>query len=101
MSLICVLFLLVSSFNTLFSVLYSPPPPTCLLFMIISGLQTDEGLHLMEILARRAKIQMTDFAKLSYVFLLFIIRTPALNHRVPTPPCCVNAVCSHRVSSLD
>ncbi|XP_078029087.1 receptor-type tyrosine-protein phosphatase N2-like isoform X1 [Epinephelus lanceolatus] len=31
------------------------------------GLQTDEGLHLMEILARRAKIQMTDFAKLSVV----------------------------------
>ncbi|KAK5860419.1 hypothetical protein PBY51_021897 [Eleginops maclovinus] len=29
------------------------------------GLQTDEGLHLMEILARRAKIQMTDFAELS------------------------------------
>ncbi|KAM6920640.1 solute carrier organic anion transporter family member 5A1b [Lycodopsis pacificus] len=28
-------------------------------------LQTDEGLHLMEILARRAKIQMTDFAELS------------------------------------
>ncbi|XP_008289310.1 receptor-type tyrosine-protein phosphatase N2-like [Stegastes partitus] len=31
------------------------------------GLQTDEGLHLMEILARRAKIQMTDFAELSVV----------------------------------
>nr|XP_020468087.1 receptor-type tyrosine-protein phosphatase N2-like isoform X2 [Monopterus albus] len=30
-------------------------------------LQTDEGLHLMEILARRAKIQMTDFAELSVV----------------------------------
>ncbi|CAB1454157.1 unnamed protein product [Pleuronectes platessa] len=29
------------------------------------GLQTDEGLHLMEILARRARIQMTDFAELS------------------------------------
>ncbi|KAF7647619.1 hypothetical protein LDENG_00169020 [Lucifuga dentata] len=29
------------------------------------GLQTDEGLHLMEILARRANIQMTDFAELS------------------------------------
>ena len=34
---------------------------------IISGLQTDEGLHLMEILARRANIQMIDFAELSYV----------------------------------
>nr|XP_046263990.1 receptor-type tyrosine-protein phosphatase N2-like isoform X2 [Scatophagus argus] len=31
------------------------------------GLQTDEGLQLMKILARRAKIQMTDFAKLSVV----------------------------------
>ncbi|XP_041658352.1 receptor-type tyrosine-protein phosphatase N2-like [Cheilinus undulatus] len=31
------------------------------------GLQTDEGLHLMEILARMAKIQMTDFSELSVV----------------------------------
>ncbi|KAM6919191.1 receptor-type tyrosine-protein phosphatase N2-like [Xenentodon cancila] len=31
------------------------------------GLQTDEGVHLMEILARRAKIRMTDFAELSVV----------------------------------
>lgn len=31
------------------------------------GLQTDEGLHLMKILARMAKIQMTDFAELSVV----------------------------------
>ncbi|KAL3055666.1 hypothetical protein OYC64_018360 [Pagothenia borchgrevinki] len=31
------------------------------------GLQTDEGLHLMEILAHMAKIQMTDFAELSVV----------------------------------
>ncbi|KAM4551303.1 receptor-type tyrosine-protein phosphatase N2-like [Odontesthes bonariensis] len=31
------------------------------------GLQTDEGLHLMEILARRANIQMIDFAELSVV----------------------------------
>ncbi|KAM4556086.1 receptor-type tyrosine-protein phosphatase N2-like [Fundulus diaphanus] len=30
-------------------------------------LQTDEGLHLMEILARRANIQMTDFAELLVV----------------------------------
>ncbi|XP_042283745.1 receptor-type tyrosine-protein phosphatase N2-like isoform X3 [Thunnus maccoyii] len=30
-------------------------------------LQTDEGLHLIEILARRAKIQMTDLAELSVV----------------------------------
>ncbi|MEQ2265092.1 hypothetical protein XENORESO_002075, partial [Xenotaenia resolanae] len=30
-------------------------------------LQTDEGLHLMEILAHRANIQMTDFAELLYV----------------------------------
>ncbi|KAK5889523.1 hypothetical protein CesoFtcFv8_015520 [Champsocephalus esox] len=29
------------------------------------GLQTDEGLHLMEILAHMAKIHMTDFAELS------------------------------------
>ncbi|XP_062285453.1 receptor-type tyrosine-protein phosphatase N2-like, partial [Scomber scombrus] len=31
------------------------------------ALQTDEGLHLMEILARMSKIQMTDFAELSVV----------------------------------
>ncbi|XP_038573213.1 receptor-type tyrosine-protein phosphatase N2-like [Micropterus salmoides] len=31
------------------------------------GLQTDEGLHLMQILARRAKVQMADFAELSVV----------------------------------
>ncbi|XP_061587941.1 LOW QUALITY PROTEIN: receptor-type tyrosine-protein phosphatase N2-like [Cololabis saira] len=31
------------------------------------GLQTDEGLHLMELLARRAKIRMTDLAELSVV----------------------------------
>ncbi|CAJ1072988.1 receptor-type tyrosine-protein phosphatase N2-like [Xyrichtys novacula] len=31
------------------------------------GLQTDEGLHLMQILARMAKIQMTDFSELSVV----------------------------------
>lgn len=37
------------------------------------GLQTDEGLHLMKILARMAKIQMTDFAELSYVQLFFKI----------------------------
>lgn len=39
---------------------------------LTSRLQTDEGLHLMEILARMAKIQMADVAELSYVFLLFI-----------------------------
>ncbi|XP_074544444.1 receptor-type tyrosine-protein phosphatase N2-like [Halichoeres trimaculatus] len=31
------------------------------------GLQTDEGLHLMEVLARMSKIQMTDFSELSVV----------------------------------
>ncbi|XP_028987099.1 solute carrier organic anion transporter family member 5A1b [Betta splendens] len=31
------------------------------------GLQTDQGLHLMEMLARRAKLQMTDFSELSVV----------------------------------
>lgn len=35
------------------------------MFPVPSGLQTDEGLQLMEILARMAKIQMTDFAELS------------------------------------
>lgn len=40
---------------------------TCLFLTINSGLQTDEGLHLMKILARRAKLQMTDFSELSYV----------------------------------
>ncbi|CAL8347147.1 unnamed protein product [Merluccius merluccius] len=32
------------------------------------GLQTDEGLHLMEVLAHMANIQMTDVAELSYVY---------------------------------
>ncbi|PWA30112.1 hypothetical protein CCH79_00009765, partial [Gambusia affinis] len=36
-------------------------------------LQTDEGLHLMEILAHRAKIQMTDFAELLYLQLSFSV----------------------------
>lgn len=31
------------------------------------GLRTDEGIHLMEILAHKAKIQMADFAELSVV----------------------------------
>ncbi|XP_051902073.1 receptor-type tyrosine-protein phosphatase N2-like [Hippocampus zosterae] len=31
------------------------------------GLQTDQGLHMMEILARMARIQITDFAELSVV----------------------------------
>ncbi|XP_008333185.1 receptor-type tyrosine-protein phosphatase N2-like isoform X2 [Cynoglossus semilaevis] len=39
------------------------------------GLQTDEGVHLMEILARRAKIQMTDVAEFSVV-------SPAVTFRV-------------------
>lgn len=39
-----------------------------LYFSLHSALQTDEGLHLMEILTRRAKLQMTDFLELSYVF---------------------------------
>lgn len=48
-------------------------PSTLLLFLLVtSGLQTDEGLHLMELLARRAKIQMTDVAELSYVFFSFL-----------------------------
>lgn len=34
-----------------------------LMFLLASRLQTDEGLHLMEILARMAKIQMTDIAE--------------------------------------
>lgn len=39
---------------------------------VTSGLQTDEGLHLMEILARMAKIQMTDFTELWFVIQLFL-----------------------------
>lgn len=56
-----------------------------LLFLfLISGLQTDEGLHLMEILARMAKIQMTDFSELSYV--------SAASYR--SMFCLITAVCS-------
>ncbi|XP_026168971.1 receptor-type tyrosine-protein phosphatase N2-like [Mastacembelus armatus] len=45
------------------------------------GLQTDEGLHLMEILARRAKIQMMDFSELSVVgpAVTFKVSPNALN----------------------
>lgn len=68
MSLFNSLFFL--STSLLFFPVFSPHSPF-LLLLITSGLQTDEGLHLMEILARLAKIQMTDFAELSYVFLLF------------------------------
>lgn len=35
------------------------------LFFSISSLTTDQGLHLMELLCRKAKIQMTDFLELS------------------------------------
>ncbi|XP_026230571.1 receptor-type tyrosine-protein phosphatase N2-like isoform X2 [Anabas testudineus] len=45
------------------------------------GLQTDEGLNLMKILARRAKLQMTDFAELSVVgpAVTFKVRPNAQN----------------------
>ncbi|XP_028834075.1 receptor-type tyrosine-protein phosphatase N2-like [Denticeps clupeoides] len=45
------------------------------------ALPTDEGLQLMEILARRAKIQITDFLELSFVgpAVIFRIRSNAQN----------------------
>ncbi|XP_075954132.1 receptor-type tyrosine-protein phosphatase N2-like [Anarhichas minor] len=48
------------------------------------GLQTDEGLHLMEILARRAKIQMTDFAELSVVGPAVTFKVSPNTHNVST-----------------
>ncbi|XP_070774384.1 receptor-type tyrosine-protein phosphatase N2-like [Enoplosus armatus] len=48
------------------------------------GLQTDEGLHLMEILARRAKIQMTDFAELSVVGPAVTFKVSLNTHNVST-----------------
>ncbi|XP_037644575.1 LOW QUALITY PROTEIN: receptor-type tyrosine-protein phosphatase N2-like [Sebastes umbrosus] len=48
------------------------------------GLQTDEGLHLMEILARRAKIQMTDFAELSVVGPAVTFKVSPNIHNVST-----------------
>nr|XP_029137547.1 receptor-type tyrosine-protein phosphatase N2-like [Labrus bergylta] len=48
------------------------------------GLQTDEGLHLMEILARRAKIQMTDFSELSVVGPAVTFKVSPNSHNVST-----------------
>ncbi|XP_041847334.1 receptor-type tyrosine-protein phosphatase N2-like isoform X2 [Melanotaenia boesemani] len=48
------------------------------------GLQTDEGLHLMEILARRANIQMTDFAELSVVGPAVTFKVSPNNQNVST-----------------
>ncbi|XP_029971640.1 receptor-type tyrosine-protein phosphatase N2-like [Salarias fasciatus] len=48
------------------------------------GLQTDEGLHLMEILARMAKIQMTDFAELSVVGPAVTFKVSPNAHNVST-----------------
>uniref|UniRef100_A0A8C7T8Z2 Protein tyrosine phosphatase receptor type N2 n=1 Tax=Oncorhynchus mykiss TaxID=8022 RepID=A0A8C7T8Z2_ONCMY len=52
-----------------------------LYFSLHSALQTDEGLHLMEILTRRAKLQMTDFLELSVVgpAVTFRVRPNAQN----------------------
>ncbi|XP_041697904.1 receptor-type tyrosine-protein phosphatase N2-like [Coregonus clupeaformis] len=47
-------------------------------------LQTDEGLHLMEILARRAKLQMTDFLELSVVGPAVTFRVRPNAHNVST-----------------
>ncbi|XP_029308859.1 receptor-type tyrosine-protein phosphatase N2-like [Cottoperca gobio] len=47
-------------------------------------LQTDEGLHLMGILARRAKIQMTDFAELSVVGPAVTFKVSPNSHNVST-----------------
>lgn len=50
--------------NNEWTVSWTPLDVTDML-SVPSGLQTDEGLQLMEILARMARIQMTDFAELS------------------------------------
>ncbi|XP_029381160.1 receptor-type tyrosine-protein phosphatase N2-like isoform X2 [Echeneis naucrates] len=47
-------------------------------------LQTDEGLHLMEILARMAKIQMTDFAELLVVGPAVTFKVSPNTHNVST-----------------
>ncbi|XP_062413587.1 receptor-type tyrosine-protein phosphatase N2-like isoform X2 [Pungitius pungitius] len=48
------------------------------------GLQTDKGLQLMEILARRAKIQMADFAELSVVGPAVTFKVNPNTHNVST-----------------
>nr|XP_057921225.1 receptor-type tyrosine-protein phosphatase N2-like [Doryrhamphus excisus] len=48
------------------------------------GLQTDEGLHMMEILARMARIQMTDFAELSVVGPAVTFKVSPNRHNVST-----------------
>ncbi|XP_056276256.1 receptor-type tyrosine-protein phosphatase N2-like isoform X2 [Pseudoliparis swirei] len=48
------------------------------------GLQTDEGLQLMGILARRARIQMTDFAELSVVGPAVTFKVSPNTHNVST-----------------
>uniref|UniRef100_A0AAQ6ISR3 Protein tyrosine phosphatase receptor type N2 n=1 Tax=Anabas testudineus TaxID=64144 RepID=A0AAQ6ISR3_ANATE len=76
------LYLLAPSLLFLSALHHSSPFPTRLLLLtIISGLQTDEGLNLMKILARRAKLQMTDFAELSVVgpAVTFKVRPNAQN----------------------
>ncbi|KAJ4937294.1 hypothetical protein JOQ06_001873 [Pogonophryne albipinna] len=45
------------------------------------GLQTDEGLHLMEILAHMAKIQMTDFAELSLKWAAHFSKRASISYR--------------------
>ncbi|KAM7400079.1 hypothetical protein PAMA_004670 [Pampus argenteus] len=48
------------------------------------GLQTDEGVHLMEILAHRAKIQMADFSELSVVGPAVTFKVSPNTHNVST-----------------
>ncbi|XP_047445765.1 receptor-type tyrosine-protein phosphatase N2-like [Mugil cephalus] len=62
-------------------------------------LQTDEGLHLMEILARMAKIQMTDFAELSVVGPAVTFKVSPNAHNVSTTD--VANVAVHQKAALE
>ncbi|XP_031163485.1 receptor-type tyrosine-protein phosphatase N2-like isoform X2 [Sander lucioperca] len=63
------------------------------------GLQTDEGLHLMEILARMSKIQMTDFAELSVVGPAVTFKVSPNTHNVSTTD--VANVAVHQKETLE
>ncbi|KAG7524450.1 receptor-type tyrosine-protein phosphatase N2-like [Solea senegalensis] len=59
-------------------------------------LQTDEGLHLMEVLAHRAGIQMSDFAKLSVVGPAVTFKVSPNTHNVSTADV-ANVAVQHKV----
>ncbi|XP_034743631.1 receptor-type tyrosine-protein phosphatase N2-like [Etheostoma cragini] len=63
------------------------------------GLQTDKGLHLMEILARMSKIQMTDFAELSVMGPAVTFQVSPNTHNVSTKD--VASVAVHQKEALE